>query len=143
VDVEGWEEQVRAARRKQRRQAIGLVIVGALFAAAGVLLWVVGNPWMGPIGLAFGGMAILTGIVTATGSESPGARIATIVACFLFALTGALALVAGIVAPAVWGWRGGGAGIIAGSLTLAFFGPGTIILIIREVRRRNGPRSAR
>lgn len=136
MDVDSLTRAALEHRRKERREGILLTIIGGGFLATGVLLWMVGNPWMGAIGVAFGGMGILTGIITATGSQSPAARIAGIVACFLFAVTGALSLVAGIVAPGVWGWRGGGSGIIAGALALGFFGPGTVLLIIKERRRR-------
>ena len=123
-------------KRKERREGILLMLVGVMFAAIGIVLWVVGNPWMGAIGISFGGMGILTGIITLTGTESPFARIAMIVACFLFALTSALMIASGSVASNVWGWRGGVAPIIAGALGFAFFGPGTVILIIKEIRRR-------
>lgn len=130
-------------RRKERRDGIRLALIGAAFAACGVFLWVVGEAWMGPMGVAFGAMGLIMGIVMASGSTSPAARIATIVACAAFAVAGALSLVGGIVDPGAWGWRGGGTGILAGSLCLAFFGPGTVLLIVKEVRRRRRERGER
>lgn len=131
-----------AVRRKERREGIALTIVGSVFAAAGVLLLVIGNPWMGAAGICFGVMGILTGIVTFRG-ESRASVILTIFVCLAFAMTGLLMIISGIVAPGAWGWRGGGAGIVAGALTFTFFGPGTVIFVIKRMRRRRSSRGGR
>lgn len=112
------------------------MLVGAVFASAGVfLLLVVKNPWMGAMGICFGLMGILTGIVEMRARPSLTTDIMLTVACFLFALMGALMIFSGILAPGAWGWRGGSAGVIGGGLGLAFFGPGTVILVIVTIRR--------
>ena len=131
-----------AVRRKERREGIALTAVGSVFAAAGVLLLVIGNPWMGVAGICFGAMGILTGIVTSRG-ESRASEIPIIFACLAFALTGVFMIISGIVTPAAWGWRGSGAGILAGALTFALFGPGTVILVIKRMQRRRASRSGR
>lgn len=134
--MEQFEAILRDARRKKRREAILLTLVGAVFAAAGVfLLLVVRSPWMGVIGVCFGLMCVLAGIVELRGRTTVTTDIMLTVACFLFALVGALMILSGVLAPGSWGWRGGGAGIIGGGLALAFFGPGTVILVIVTIRR--------
>ena len=134
--MEEFEATLRDARRKKRREAILLTLVGAVFAAAGLfLLFVVNSPWIGAMGICFGLMGVLTGIVEMRAGTSLVTDILLTVACFFFALTGALMILSGVLAPGSWGWRGGGAGIIGGGLALAFFGPGTVILVIVTVRR--------
>ncbi len=127
---------MRAAERKERREGIKLIALGIAFFLIGVFLCVVGNVWTGVIGIAFGTMAITVGAAKAMGGTSPAARVVMIIGCAAFAATGALALIAGIVAPAAFGWRGGMSGIVAGALCLGFFGPGTLILIYKEYRLR-------
>ncbi|MGO1265642.1 MAG: hypothetical protein ACTH3U_09360 [Microbacterium gubbeenense] len=134
--MEELEATLRDARRKKRREAILLSLVGAVFVAAGVfLLFVVKSPWMGAMSICFGLMGILAGLVELRGRTTLTTDIMLTVSCFLFALTGVLMIVSGVVAPDSWGWRGGRAGIIGGGLALAFFGPGTVILVIVTVRR--------
>lgn len=125
-----------AAERKQRRDGFKLLALGILFFSVGVLLCVVGNPWMGAIGICFGIMGVAIGAAEIMGGTSLVARMLMIVGCAAFAVTGAIALLAGILAPEAWGWRGGVAGIVAGALGLGFFGPGTAILIYKEYRLR-------
>ncbi len=134
-----WQAEMLAAeRKKERRVGYGLLAVGVLFFALGAFAYAVRDPWVGAAGMAFGFMGMAVGVSKAMGGTSPAGRIALIIGCAAFAITGALALISGIVAPEAWGWRGGGAGIFAGLLTLGFFGPGTIILLYREYRlRRN------
>ncbi|HJB63202.1 MAG TPA: hypothetical protein H9769_05810, partial [Candidatus Microbacterium pullistercoris] len=79
-------------------------------------------------------MGILTGIVEVRARPSLLTDIMLTVACFFFAATGAVMILSGLLAPGAWGWRGGGAGIIGGGLCLAFFGPGTVILVIVTIR---------
>ena len=136
MDHDPLEQAALDSRRAERRTGAGLAIVGAVFLAAGVLLCVIGNPWMGAAALSFGAMCALTSIVHFTGEDAPAARLAAIIASGLFALTGAIMLVSGILAPGVWGWRGGVSAIIAGAICLGFFGLCTVLLIVRERRRR-------
>ncbi|MGO1770216.1 MAG: hypothetical protein ACTHZX_09705 [Microbacterium sp.] len=123
-------------RRKERREGILLAVIGAAFLAAGVLIWVVGSPWMGAMSFAFGVMGLIMGPVIAIGKDTPAGRIGIIVGCFAFAATGALSIATSLLTPEAFGWRGPTAGIIAGVLCLGFFGPGTVLLIVKEIRRR-------
>lgn len=127
---------MQVAARKQRREGVKLIAVGVVFLLLGVFLLVVSNFWMGIIGVVFGIMGITTGSAQVMGGTSPAARIMTIIGCAAFALVGAFSLLAGIIAPAVFGWRGGASGIVAGAISLAFFGPGTVVLILREIKMR-------
>lgn len=134
--MEEFEATLRDARRKKRREAILLTLVGAVFVAGGVfLLFVVKSPWMGAMSICFGLMGILAGLVELRGRTTLTTDIMLTASCFFFALTGALMIISGVLSPDSWGWRGGGAGIIGGGLALAFFGPGTVILVIVTVRR--------
>ncbi|GGD38349.1 hypothetical protein GCM10010915_18960 [Microbacterium faecale] len=139
--MEDFETVIRSARRKKRREGVLLTLLGVVFAAVGVfLLLVVENPWMGAVSVCFGLMGILTGIVEMRARPSLLTDIMLTVACFFFAATGAVMILSGLLAPGAWGWRGGGAGIIGGGLCLAFFGPGTVILVIVTIRRHRARR---
>lgn len=139
--MEDFETIIRSARRKKRREGVLLTLLGVVFAAVGVfLLLVAENPWMGAMGICFGLMGILTGIVEVRARPSLLTDIMLTVACFFFAATGAVMILSGLLAPGAWGWRGGGAGIIGGGLCLAFFGPGTVILVIVTIRRHRARR---
>lgn len=128
---------MKDAQRKERRDGIRLTIIGVLFLFVGVfILAVVRDPWMGTTGLLFGAMGIIVGIIKTTGSDSATARIWMIIACALFALVGLLMVITGLVSPESMGWRGGLSAIIIGAIGLAFFGAGTVALIVKEVRRR-------
>jgi len=118
-----------------------LVILGTAFVAAGVLLFVVADPWMAAVGVCFGAMSVLGGIAMLLGTMTRGAEILTLISGALFGLTGALMLLSGLLAPAAWGWRGGGTAVIAGSITLVFFGGGTLLYVFVRMRRRRARRT--
>jgi len=132
-------ELARAAgveeRRKQRREGILLAVLSGIFLVGGVFLIVVGNPWIGAIGIAFGAMGIVMGIVEAKGITSTARRWSMIVGSALFGLVGALMIVANTVAPGSFGWRAGLSVTIIGAIALVFFGGGSILLLVRELRR--------
>lgn len=90
--------------------------------------------------MAFGFMGIAGGIAEALGGNTRAARIALIISSGAFAITGAVALISGLVVPEVWGWRGGGAGIFAGLLALGLGVPATVILTLRELRIQRNQR---
>lgn len=127
---------IEESHRKERREGIGLIVIGAAFFALGVFLGAVENPWMGAMSAAFGAMGVIMGIVKVVDKNTPATRIATIVGCFLFAVAGAFMILSSLLTPGAWGWRSPLGGIIGGVLALGFFGPGTVILIIKEIRIR-------
>ncbi|MGJ0202706.1 hypothetical protein [Leucobacter sp. gxy201] len=136
MESEAFARALREGRRKERRDGVLLLVVGAVFIAAGVLLIVVGNRWLGATGAAFGAMAVCTGIAHLRGSESAAARIPVLLIAIAMVVTGVLAVIAGIATPGAWGWRGGGAGVVAGVLFLVLGAAGIAAFIIASVRRR-------
>lgn len=129
----------RDGRRKERREGILLAICGAAFVGAGVLLCVIGRGWLGGCSIAFGAASAILGFVQASGSHGRRERVAIILGCLAYALAGLFALLAAVVSPESWGWRGSGAGIVVGVLFLGFFGPGAVLLAVKEVRRGRRP----
>ena len=122
--------------RKERRDSILMIILGVVFAACGVFILFIGNGWMALTSITFGAAIVLGGILKrsqANGSE--GSMIVGIILCLVFTVFSLFMLLSGVLAPAAWGHRGPLAPIIAGGLGLLFFGPGSIVLIIRQVRR--------
>ena len=136
MDVDAIARAVLAARRKERRDGIWLAVIGVLFAAGGVLLIVIGGMWLGLVGICFGMMSVVSSIIMISGNEGPLSDILLIIVSLLFTAVGAFMIISGVLTPEMWGWRSGLSGIIGGALCVAFFGPGTIALIIRARRRR-------
>lgn len=134
--VTDWEQYGRDSARKERSEGIKLTLIGIIFTALGIFLLIIGGTWMGAMGLCFGLMGVLTGISKAATLKASTNEVLMIIACILFAATGALMILSGVLAPGEWGWRGGLSAVIAGSLGLAFFGAGAVLLIIRRIRRR-------
>ncbi|HIY86454.1 MAG: hypothetical protein L0K41_05770 [Yaniella sp.] len=123
--------------RKERRDAILMIILGMVFAASGVFILFIGSGWMALTSITFGAAIVLGGILKRSQSDgSEGSIIIGIILCLLFTAFSLFMLLSGVLAPEAWGHRSPLAPIIGGGLGLLFFGPGSILLIIREVRRR-------
>jgi MFS family permease len=134
--VTDWEQYGRDHRRKERKEGVKLLLLGIAFVALGVFVLAIGGLWLGLVGICFGLMGVLTGTSQAATLKASTNEALLIAACVMFAACGALMILSGVLAPEQWGWRGGLSAVIAGSLCLAFFGPGAVLLIIRRIRRR-------
>lgn len=133
-----FAQYARERRRRQRRDGILLLLAGPAFGACAAFIWfVVGSPWFGMAGIAFSVALVAGGALTLTedGPDSFARRAVGILGCLAFAATGALMIVTSLLDPDSFGWRGGGAGLIAGVLAVGFFGTGAILLVVREIRR--------
>ncbi|GAA2028565.1 hypothetical protein GCM10009720_05410 [Yaniella flava] len=132
-----WVRYAHRYKRKERRNAIIMGIIGALFAAVGVFLLFTGAVWIALTGMMFGLANILGGVLVWSQADgSHGSTMVAILTCLLFTVFSVLMIITSVVAPASFGHRGPVGMAIAGGLGLAFFGPGLIVLIIKYTRRR-------
>src|SRR5699024_1089547 len=125
---------VQKYKRKERRKAIAMVIIGVLFTASGVFIWVTGSMWLALTSIAFGLAVILGGVLG--WSQADGSLMVALIACVLFVILSALLIINAVVSPEDFqGHRSPIYALIAGTLGLAFFGPGLIVLIVKLVRK--------
>ncbi|WP_261164500.1 hypothetical protein [Microbacterium sp. Marseille-Q6965] len=121
--------------RGERRQGILLTVIGLAFVGMGALLMVGGDTLLGLMSVVLFGGCALVGFAQAV---RPGAGLPAwvgIAGSICFAVTGLL-LIVGHLAAAPLLEPGGGMALPAGILALGFFGPGAVVLIVRDVRRR-------
>lgn len=121
--------------RKQRRTAIGLIVVGLVFSALGVFISFFAG-WFGAMIMVMGLAFVFAGFLTRGKPQSPATRVLAILASMAMTIMGVLAFVAALVQPEAFGHRGSIAGILIGILAVGGFGTATIILILREIRHR-------
>jgi len=128
---------VQKYKRKERRKAIAMVIIGVLFTASGVFIWVTGSMWLALTSIAFGLAVILGGVLGWSQADgSDGSLMVALIACVLFVILSALLITNAVVSPEDFqGHRSPIYALIAGTLGLAFFGPGLIVLIVKLVRK--------
>lgn len=128
---------VQKYKRKERRKAIAMVIIGVLFTASGVFIWVTGSMWLALTSIAFGLAVILGGVLGWSQADgSDGSLMVALIACVLFVILSALLIINAVVSPEDFhGHRSPIYALIAGTLGLAFFGPGLIVLIVKLVRK--------
>lgn len=134
---------VQKYKRKERRKAIAMVIIGVLFTASGVFIWVTGSMWLALTSIAFGLAVILGGVLGWSQADgSDGSLMVALIACVLFVILSALLIINAVVSPEDFqGHRSPIYALIAGTLGLAFFGPGLIVLIIKLIRKSRPPSS--
>lgn len=121
--------------RRQRRTAIGLIVVGLVFSALGVFISFFAG-WFGAMIMVMGLAFVLSGFLIRGNSKARSTRILAIFASMAMTIMGVLAFVAALVQPEAFGHRGSIAGILIGILAVGGFGTATIILILREIRHR-------
>lgn len=121
--------------RRQRRTAIGLIVVGLVFSALGVFISFFAG-WFGAMIMVMGLAFVLSGFLIRGNSKARSTRILAIFAAMAMTIMGVLAFVAALVQPEAFGHRGSIAGILIGILAVGGFGTATIILILREIRHR-------
>lgn len=128
---------VQKYKRKERRKAIAMFIIGVLFTASGVFIWVTGSMWLALTSIAFGLAVILGGVLGWSQADgSDGSLMVALIACVLFVILSALMIINAVVSPQDFqGHRSPIYALIAGTLGLAFFGPGLIVLIVKLVRK--------
>lgn len=120
-----------------------MVIIGVLFTASGVFIWVTGSMWLALTSIAFGLAVILGGVLGWSQADgSDGSLMVAMIACVLFVILSALLIINAVVSPEDFqGHRSPIYALIAGTLGLAFFGPGLIVLIIKLIRKSRPPSS--
>ena len=124
-------------KRKERRKAIAMFIIGVLFTASGVFIWFTDTMWLALTSIAFGLTVILGGVLGWSHADgSDGSLMVALIACVLFVILSALLIINAVVSPEDFqGHRSPIYALIAGTLGLAFFGPGLIVLIVKLVRK--------
>lgn len=137
--VDGFEGE--RYMRKERREAVLMIIIAVIFTGLGVFLWVVaGNLWMGLTGIAFSVSLVAAAIAKMNRSHTASARIGALVGCLAFGITGAVMIASTFTDTMPFGNRQLPA-LIAGILCLVFFGGGFVLLLIREIQRVLAPRN--
>lgn len=119
----------------ERRTAIKLIVVSALFVIAGAVILFVGRAPMGLLALLFFGGCLIAGVMMLVGPDTRAGQ--------LLAIVGALGMGAGSASLAIMsmagvslGWRGHPAvAIPLGLIGGIFFGGGGILLLIRMIRK--------
>ncbi|HIT77111.1 MAG TPA: hypothetical protein IAA98_16150 [Candidatus Avipropionibacterium avicola] len=125
----------RSAPGSERRTAIMLIVVSALFVIAGTAIWVAGGDPMGLLAMLFFGGCLIAGVMMLVGPYTRAGQI--------LAILGALGMGAGCASLAIMamagvplGWRGHPAvAIPIGLIGAIFFGGGGILLLVRAIRR--------
>src|SRR5699024_5499996 len=131
---QAFQKFVQKYKRKDRRKAIAMCIIGVLFTASGVFIWVTGSMWLALTSIAFGLAVILGGVLG--WSQADGSLMVALIACVLFVILSALLIINAVVSLEDFqGHRSPIYALIAGTLGLAFFGPGLIVLIVKLVRK--------
>lgn len=137
--VEGFEGE--RYMRKERREAVLMIIIAVIFTGLGVFLWVVvGNLWMGLTGIAFSVSLVAAAIAKMNRSHTAAARIGALIGSLAFGITGAVMIASSFTDTMPFGNRQLPA-LIAGILCFVFFGGGFVLLLIREIRRVLAPRN--
>src|SRR5699024_5549419 len=91
---------VQKYKRKERRKAIVVVIIGVLFTASGVSIWVTGSMWLALTSIAFGLAVILGGVLGWSQADgSDGSLMVALIACVLFVILSALLIINAVVSP--------------------------------------------
>lgn len=122
-----------APSRKQRREAILLVLVSSLFVLAGAVMWVVAGAAIGLVSVVFFGACFLAGVMQLVQPGSPRVAgwIGVIAALLMGAGCGMLMLA--ILTGEFDGSPGRSPllGVIVGGIGLVFFGGGGLLLLLR------------
>ena len=121
--------------RKQRREGILLALVGGIFVGLGILTMAIGNPWMGVVGVPFFGACFVLGLMQAVRPGEAVHPAVAILGSFGFAVSGALLIVGHLLEIPFLGHRQAMA-LPVGVIVFGFFGPGAVLLVVREMRRR-------
>lgn len=139
-----WVRYAQQYKRKERRNATIMVIIGVLFAAVGVFMLFAGSAWIALTGIIFGLTTIFGGVLVRSQADgSLGSTMIAIIACLLFVIFSVLMIVTALLAPESFGFRGQLIPMIAGGLGVMFFGPGLIVLIVKHARKRRSQYHAR
>lgn len=134
-----WD--ARSVKRKERREAVLMLLIGAMFAAIGLLLWLAaGRPWIGALGIVFGTMSMFHGVIVLSHFRARTVRLLYIVMSFMFGSVGALMIVISVLVPGAWGWRGAAFPAVMGAVAVVFFFGGGVLLVIREIKLRKDGR---
>ncbi|WP_156832099.1 hypothetical protein [Yaniella halotolerans] len=131
-----WDSAARY-RRTERRRSTAMFIIGTLFTITGVFIWFTDSLWLGLTSIVFGLAVVLGGVLSWSQAHgSDGSLKVAVIGCLLFVVLSALMIIGAVVSPEDFdGQRGPLYAVIAGSLGLAFFGPGLIVLIVKLVQR--------
>src|SRR5690625_7927964 len=91
---------VQKYKRKERRKAIAMVIIGVLFTASGVFIWVTGSMWLALTSIAFGLAVILGGVLGWSQADgSDGSLMVALIARVLFVILSAHMMINVVISP--------------------------------------------
>lgn len=138
-------DAMRRARRRERREAIALIVISALFVLLGIALWLGAGQLMGLVVALFFGGCGMTGILQLRGGGQAGSTSTQVwmAVSAMVAGLGCLLYVVGALAgdPMGSGWRQANIfSVVLFSLGTVFFLGGGILLLVRRLRARATPR---
>lgn len=125
-----------AAYRKQRRDAVLLIIVSSVFILTGLVLIIGQALMLGLFVMIFFAAGIVAGIMELVGRDTRRGLLSGIIGALLMTLSCGLLVtltVAGVIIDAPG--RSQAIAAIAAGVGVVFFGGGAVLLIIRYVRR--------
>lgn len=127
---------IRDAVRKQRREAILLVLVSTGFVVTGGVLWLATGSAIGLVCVVFFGACFLAGVMQLVGPGSPRAAgwIGVVAALLMGAGCGMLMLLVLAGGVELSPGRSPLVAVIAGGVGLVFFGGGGVLLLVRMLR---------
>lgn len=120
-----------------------VLIIGIAFIAVGVLCCVNADFSTGVLSFLLGTTFVIHGLGTRFGPSSPASRVTTILNGIIFSLTSGVYLLLTMFVPGFVGVEHRIAGIAISAVGVAFFGLGSLALIVKECRRKRADQPAR
>lgn len=125
------------AYRKQRRDAKLLIILSSLFVVVGLIMLIGAGQIIGLFITVFFAAGIIAGIMALIGMHTRLALLLGIIGALLFAAACAILIVLTLTGVTVDApGRSQIVATIAAVVGLVFFGGGTVVLLVRYIRRR-------
>lgn len=131
------QEIFTRAYRKERRDAKLLIILSSLFVIVGLIMLIAAGQIIGLFVTVFFAAGIIAGIMQLIGMDTRLALLLGIIGALLFAAACAILIVltlTGVIVDAPG--RSQIVATIAAVVGLVFFGGGTVVLLVRYIRRR-------